>query len=158
MCEKADLATHSCCIREHHGEGENGMKCLLPWPEIDEIPSYPNHQCWCVVWGRKMAGSKVGGTPALSSHPLNAELQFARQMMSGFNIFGQISSLFSRLPDALIVTNATGCGHEQERWWDAKQPSHCLMGLRTGQDNPPPSAQGIWFPSPSCESTCQITK
>lgn len=103
---------------------------------MDGIPSYPNHQCWCVVWGRKIAGSKVGGTSALSLHPLSAELPFARQVMSGFNIFGQIPSLFSRFPSALIATSTTGCGHGQERWWVPKQPSHCLVGL--GQLFPPP--------------------
>lgn len=64
-----------------------------------------------------MAGSKAGGTPAPSSHPRGAAVQFARQLMSGFGIFGQISSLFSRFPAASIVTNAPGCGHGQERWW-----------------------------------------
>lgn len=109
-------------------------ECLKPWPEMDGIPCHPNHQCWCVVWGRKMAGSKVGGTPALSSHPLSAELQFAREVMSGFNIFGQIFEIFFVLQVSccLEIHEWSGCGHGQERWWVPKQPPHCLVGLRTG--------------------------
>lgn len=77
-----------------------------------------------------MTGSKRGGSPALSSHSLSAELQFAREVMSEFNIFGQIS-LVSRFPAALRAMNASGCGHGQERWWVPKEPPHCLVGLRT---------------------------
>lgn len=38
MCEQADLATHSSCIRELHGEGENGVNVSNPGLRWMECP------------------------------------------------------------------------------------------------------------------------